>query len=1024
MFVREEKQRGGGRIAAATLVALVAALLGAALLLPGLAAANTEGIINPPFDPRSPAVDSGWQAGTCNAETPAECSVATPNQFFERAAAHPNFGFTQFIVRNKPGLVPILEPKVPVGELKDVRVDLPVGLSVNPGATVQCPLATFEASAASCPKASEVGESKVEVSLFGQPVAPAAPLSIVPVYNVVPKQGEAARFGLELAGNEVFLEGDVEWSGDYHEGFTIHVPRVAELEPLLKGVILRNRLVFNGRAGDGTFLTTPSTCLGEAFKQSGSIYSTLLRAASYQEEASPGYVFPQSAEPRLESPIPPGTSPKECNTIPYAPTVATSPGTGATNSPAAASVAIAVPHIKGADAQDSSNTRTATVTLPQGMGINPAAATGLATCTTQQFGKGTRNAVGCPAASQIGTVKIESPPLPEADKQLEGPVYVGQQLSRDPLSGDEYRIFIDAASPRYGVDVRLEGKVRANPVTGQLSTTISETPQVPFTSFVLRFTNTPRPSVLSSPPTCGPNQTTAVMVPWSGNPPAQSNESFALSSLPGGGACPKTLGERPFSPGFSLAPKSNWAGAYSPLSIDVSRGDGQQELKAVDVTLAPGLTGKLAGLVYCKAPELAAAAGRSGTDEARAASCPAKSRVGDVAIEAGTGPSPLKIAGDAYLSGPYKGAPLSLAVITPATAGPFDLGTVVVRVALFVDPVTAQIHAVSDPIPDVYGGTQLSVRAVRLNLDRKEFTLNPTSCEPLSSAGALRGGGGDPTNASAWSSSSVSAGFKTNGCEDLKFRPKLTTKLIGNRKKMRRNGHPRLRATLRARGGDANIARAALTLPHAEFLDQSHIGTICTRVQLAADSCPKGAIYGRAEATTPLLDDKLQGPVYLVASNNLLPDLVADLQGQVDIQLHGVISTKKARTKTVFYPVPDVPVSKFVLNMSGGKRGLLVNSRDLCVRRAFSFLNFKAQNGKKLKKKRLPLRTPSCKGKRGSKGQGKGTKKAPRRVPRTATSNLVEVFRDGVTRLEASSLRAGATPKSSVTGNTEKETAP
>ncbi|HYC80489.1 MAG TPA: hypothetical protein VEB65_01805, partial [Solirubrobacterales bacterium] len=773
------------------------------------------------------------------------------------------------------------------------------------------------------------------------------------------------------------------------------VPRAAQLEPLIKGLILRNRLVFNGRAGDGTFLTTPSTCFGEAFTQSGSIYSTFLRAASYQEEESPSYgSFPQSAEPRLESPIPPGTSPKECNTIPYAPTVATNPGTGSTNSPATASVAIAVPHIKNPTAQDSSNTKTATVTLPTGMGINPAAASnaagpnGLETCTDQQFGKGTRNPVSCPARSQIGTVKIESPPLPEPNNQLEGPVYVGQQLSRDPQSGNEYRIFINAVSRRYGVDVRLVGNVRADPVTGQLSTTISEAPQVPFTSFVLNFANSPRPSVLSSPPTCGPNQTSASMVPWSGTPPATPSGSFALSSLPGGGACPKSMGERPFSPGFAVAPNGNRAGDYSPLSIDLTRGDGQQELKGVDVTLAPGMTGKLAGLVYCNAPELATAAGRAGAAEASASSCPPKSEVGSVAIEAGTGPSPLKIAGKAFLSGPYKGAPLSLAVITPATAGPFDLGTVVVRVALFVDPVTAQVHAVSDPIPDVYGGTQLSVRAIRLDLDRKEFTLNPTSCEPSASGGVVRGGGGNPADAASWSSFDVSSPFRTSRCDELKFRPKLTTKLLGKRKKMRRNGHPRLRATLVARPGDANIARAALTLPHAAFLDQSHIKTICTRVQLAARKCPKGAVYGHAEAITPLLDEPLKGPVYLVSSDNLLPDLLADLRGQVDIQLHGVISTKKARTRTVFYPVPDVPVRKFVLNMRGGKRGLLVNSRNLCERRAFSFLNFKSQNGKKLKKKKLPLRTPACKSKKkGSKGAKKGGKGSGKGKPNRNTKS-------------------------------------
>jgi hypothetical protein len=980
MFFREGKRSGSGGIASASFVAVVAALMLAAALLPAPASANSEGIIAAPTDPRNPQVDSGWQAGTCSKEkvdTGNYCSVATPDQFFETAAAHPNYGFTQFIIKNKPFElipgVPVAGTEEPIGEIKDVRVDLPVGLSVNPSATVQCPLATFEASAAGCPPDSQVGESEVVVAPKGVPLPATPPLSKVPVYNVVPKQGEAARFGLELAGNEVFLEGDVDWAGDFHEGFTIHVPRVADLEPLLSGLILNNRLVFNGRAGDGTFLTTPSTCFGEAFTQSGSIYSTFLRAASAQEEEAPGYQFPQSAEPRLESPIPPGTSPKACNTIPYQPGLAVAPGTPRTNSPAPASVNVTVPHLKGGDTQDSSNTKTAAVTLPLGMGINPSAANGLATCTDAQFPRHSAAAITCPAASKVGTVKIESPPLVEADAQLEGNVYVGQQLSRDPQSGDEYRIFIDAASPRYGVDVRLLGKVRPDPTTGQLTTTIEELPQVPFTSFVLNFDGSPRPAVLSSPGSCGPNTAAATMVPWSGNPPARPTGGFTLSSAPGGGACPKTLGERPFAPGFAVGPKANTAGAYSPLSLSITRGDGQQELKGADLTLAPGFTGKLAGIPYCKASQLAAAAAGAGAAEAKDPSCPDKSQVGTVAIEAGTGPQPLKIEGKAYLTGPYKGAPLSLAVVTPAVAGPFDLGTVVVRVALFLDPVTAQIHAVSDPIPDVYGGTQLSVRAIRINLNRKEFTLNPTSCEPLASGGALRGGGSNPTDQSAWSSFNVSAGFQTGGCDALKFRPKLTTKLIGGKKKMRRNGHPKLRAVLTARPGDANIRRAALTLPHSQFLDQAHIRTICTRPKLAANDCPAGAVYGHAEATTPLLDDPLKGPVYLVSSDNELPDLVADLRGQVNIQLHGVISAKKARLKTFFYPVPDVPVSKFVLTMKGGKRGLLVNSRNLCGHKNSSFLNFKAQNGKKLKVKRLPLRTPACRsgGKTNKSSHGK-----------------------------------------------------
>ena len=921
------------------------------------AGASTGDIIAPQHPPLYTAND-GWQAGTCKIDIPT-CSVDTPPQFFETAAAHPPVGFTQFIVKHTPEEGSLQKP---AGELKDVRVDLPVGLSVNPGATPRCDLSAFEASAASC-AAAKVGESFVTAA---DPVLGIiAPPIKADVYNIKPQQGEPALFGLNLLGNEIFLKSDVEWGGDFHEGFSIAVPKAIEL-PGLEGFILKNRLVFDGTSGDGTFITTPSTCLGPAGSgpgQSGSIYSTWLLAASYAEEANPGYQFPASAAPAFESPIPPGTSPKECATIPYSPGIGVNPGTGQTDSPSGATVEVTVPHIKGAGNQDSSVTRASAVTLPVGMGLNPSAANGLKTCDDSQFPTKGKAATSCPPQSRVGTVEIQSPPLPEGN--LTGDVFVGRQLSRDPESGDEYRIFIDARSARYGVEVRLRGRVRANATNGQLTTTISETPQVPFTSFKLSFTGGPR-AVLSSPPICS-SSAGATMTPWSGNALAKPTGPIVLSSAPGGKPCAKTLAERPFAPAFSVKPKGTKAGAYSPLTMQIASSDGQQELKGVDVTLAPGMTGKLAGIPYCSGQALAAAAAKAGSAEQAASSCPAKSLVGSASIATGTGPSPFQIGGKVFLSGPYNGAPLSLAVVTPATAGPFDLGTVVVRVALFVDPETAQIHAVSDPIPNVFGGAQLSIRSVDVNIDRKSFTLNPTSCDGLASAGQLRGGGADPTNPAAFSSFAVSTPFRTSDCGALDFKPKLFTRLYGGKKATKRNQHPKFRAVLVAREGDANISRAALTLPHSQFLDQSHIRTICTRVQLAANDCPDAAIYGYARAQTPLLDDELSGPVYLTSSNHELPDLLADLKGQVDVRLRGVISAAKARIKNVFYPVPDVPVSKFVLTMQGGKRGLLVNSRDLCAKPSFSFMNFKAQNGKQLKKKKLPLRVPACRGHTGKR---------------------------------------------------------
>jgi hypothetical protein len=948
-------------------------------LVPSFAAAATASVIAP-SNPHEPQVGSGWQAGTCKQEpaittagAEAFCNATSDagKFFFEEAAAHPNFGFTQFIVAHtEEELLNLVKIEAPTNELEFVRVELPVGLSVNPGATGRCPIAVFEEGASGCESyGAKVGESGVTASALGiAQVAPISGITAVPVFNLEPQPGQAARFGLELLNNEVFLEGDIASTSDYHEGFTIKVPKALPLElpgllgQLVPALILKDRLVFNGRAGDGTFLTTPSTCHGQAFSESGSEYSTLLKAASY-EEIEAGESFPGGAGAYLESPIPPGTSPKSCNTIPYAPSVAVAAGTEETNAPAAPTVTVAVPHIQGPTGQDDSTTKEAQVRLPAGMGINPSAAAApndLKTCDNSQFVLHSSAPITCPAQSRIGSAKITAAALPEG--ALEGAVYIGKQESTDPSSGNEYRVFIDASSARYGVDVRLLGHVFANPVTGQLTTKIVELPQVPFTSFTLSFIGGQH-AVLSSPPTCGPNTSAAQMTPWSGNPAATPVGSFSLHATPGGGSCAATLAARPFAPSFAAAPNSTEAGAYSPLDVALTRANGQQELKAASISLAPGMIAKLAGIPYCPASALAAAAGTSGASQAAHSSCPTKSEVGTATVQAGTAATPLTITGKVFLSGPYHGAPLSLAVVTPATAGPFDLGTVVVRVALQVNPETAQVTAVSDPIPDVFGGAQLSIRSIALDLTKKEFTLNPTSCGKMSNTATLNGGGGDPTNTAAWSSFNASVPFQTSNCQALDFRPQLLTRFLGGKKQTRRAGHPKLEATLTARPGDANIAQTTLTLPPSELIDQGHIKTICTRVQLAAHECPAASVYGFARAESPLLDKELAGPVYLVSSSHVLPDLLADLRGQVEIQLRGVIkSVKHGRIRTTFAPIPDVPVSKFTLTMQGGKKGLIQNSRNLCTHRYFSKLSFLAQNGKQLVKKKLPLGVAACHG--------------------------------------------------------------
>jgi hypothetical protein len=960
---RESSMGNGARIWLAVAVSVV---------LLGLVAAPA-GAVDIIEDELPETVNSGWQAGTCKSDAPQECSIDTPNQFFTQAAGHPPVGFTQIIVKHTGAF------KEPVGHIKTVLVDLPQGMSVNPQATPQCQLtAEGKFPVSGCPANTQVGYSNVEASTGIPPVSlPPVEVPNIPVYNLVPRAGEPARFGftLPLGLGEVFLNAGVEWDGDYHEYFTIHVPEV----PLVNAKILRNRLVFDGTIGGhglpgedgGAFLTTPSTCFNANEPAFATTYNTILHADSQEEEAPqneydvaspapPPVAFLAGSE-RVESPLPNigGTrvTPTGCNLIPFKPSTSGTPGTNQTDSPMGGTVEVKVPFDPKAPIYQS-NVRNADVSLPQGMGLNPSAASGLQACTDAQFGKGTRNPVACPPGSKIGTVAIDTPPLP--DGTLTGNVYLGTQQSRDPASGNEYRAFIDAESACRGLSIRLLANVSANPQTGQLTAQVHEAPQLPFDS--VRVTLDGAKGTLTSPPTCGPNKTSHAMTAWSGTPDSGPQDpGFTLTNAPGGGPCAKTLAARPFAPGFGAKSTNPKGGAFTQVVVDSTRADGNQELKGVDVKLPPGLTAKLAGVRYCPEATIAAAAANSGAAEAAHPSCPGSSLVGTAAIAAGTGSNPLHLSGKAFLAGPYHGAPLSLAVITPATAGPFDLGAVVVRVALFVDPETVQVNAVSDPIPHVFGGALVDLRSVSVDLDRKNFALNPTNCSAMRLAGALRGGGANPLDPAAFSTLPVSAPFKVNGCENLDFKPKLFMRVFGG---TRRAKSPKLRAILVARDGDANIGRASVKLPKPLILEQASLANVCTRVQFAAHDCPKDSVYGFAEATTPLLDGPLKGPVYLRSSSHELPDFVASLNGQVDVVLVGRIDSIKGRLRTTFDTVPDVPVSKFTVTVRGGKkRGLLVNSTNLCAKKYKVIARFTGQNGKHANQK-PKLRAPCKKHKR------------------------------------------------------------
>jgi hypothetical protein len=872
-------------------------------------------------------------------ESPGQCNKNTPEKWYTQAAGHPPFAITDFTLNNTAGF--------PEGFVKDIIVDTPEGLNVNPEAYAKCPLAQVETAITTCPPSTIVGINYLTVvAAPGSP--PVLARAAAPVYNVEPFQGHPSMVAFpDSTGEAVFIVGSLD-PVDQHVIFTIsnvHAP-----EPPGHPPIVGSRLVFFGVKnpfgfGDGTYLTMPSNCAGGQ--------TSVLHVRSYE-----------GVEDFASFTTAVGAS--GCEIVPFKVNLGAS-SSGSTDSPEPATVDVQMPdQLKPLEPIANSHLLTAKVTLPQGAGLNPSLANGLTPCTDAQFKRGTNDPVECPGSSRIGSVEVDSRAL---DQDLGGDVYVAQPLSQEPSSGEQFRVFIHAFNTRYGVNVRLIGHVFPNLRTGQLTVVVPDNPQAPFNSFKVHVNGGAR-GALTTPDTCGPHTTTGAFTPWSRpseEVPPETNPQFTLDTLPGGGPCPKTLAERPFAPFYTALPQNNKAGKFTPFRVDFVRNDGNQEVKRIEAKLAPGMVAKLKGVEYCPQAGIEAARAGSGKDQIANPSCPSESRVGTSHVAVGSGPAPFHTDGAIYLAGPYKGAPVSLVFITPAVAGPYDLGSTVVRAALYVDPETAEVHAVSDAIPHVFGGVKLDIRSIHLSHDRPRFALNPTTCrEPLPIRSTLYGGGGDPADEAQWQSTDRRDDIQFVGCKKLKFKPKFFARILGGENQTKRTKNPKFRATFDARKGDANLRRAAFILPRATILDQGHIKTICTRVQLSEGKCPKNAIYGHAKAISPLLKGKLKGPVYLTSSNHELPDLLVDLRGQVNIRLRGVISSKGGRLKTVFNNTPDVAVNKFILTMKGGNRGLLVNTRDLCSRQTTGFLNLKAQNSRRLKRNNLRLNIPACHG--GRKG--------------------------------------------------------
>ncbi len=860
--------------------------------------------------------------------------------------------------------------ELPAELVKDAEVELPTGLIGNPQATPRCPQPRFiEISditvLPNCSDDSVVGiiglQGRIDQPLPGEGIPET---SFLPVYNLEPGPGEVAKLGFVFAKVPVTVDVEVEAHAP-QDGLPVRI--VATLRNISQVLqIYRAELVVWGDPSSAAHDPLRGTCLdlevlgvptskGNCPFTGGEKPPFLTMPRSCAGPLETGFAVDSWVDPgnfvRTTAVTEDGSIPPEgvtgCDGLDFAPDASLAPTSVQADSPSGAAFDLEIddPGLISGDpgALAQSDIKKAVVTFPPGVTVNPALAGGLEACTSAQIAKETAASAfgaGCPAGSKIGNLRVETPLL---DEQLTGSVFVAKQ--QDNPFGSLLAIYLVIKNPALGVSVSLAGRVDPDPRTGQLVTTFDELPQIPFSRFELDLRDGPR-APLITPSACGNYAVTTELTPWA-NPgeSVTTTTEFQVTSGPGGSPCPSG---RPFAPAFTAGTASPLAGAYSPLALRLSRNDGTDRFSGLELTLPDGVVGKLAGIPYCSDAALAAAASQNqpgqGAGQIASPSCPTASQVGTVTVGAGAGPSPVFVdTGRAYLAGPYKGAPLSMAIVTPAVTGPFDLGNVVIRAALYVDPATARIRVVSDPFPTILHGIPLDLRDIRVSIDRSGFTLNPTSCDESQFSGSALSEFG--------ATAPLNERFQVGSCTALAFKPKLSLRLSGQTK---RDAHPELNAVLTQKPNQAGIDRLAVTLPPTEFIDNDHLGSPCTRPQFAEGKCPPKSLLGRARVFTPLLGNPLEGSVYFRANGGEypLPDIVMDLNGQVHLVLVGHVDavrkkgSETSRLRTTFDVVPDAPVSKVTLRLFGGKRGLLVNSQNLCAAPRRAKVVMDGQNGK------------------------------------------------------------------------------
>jgi hypothetical protein len=815
---------------------------------------------------------------------------------YTQAGGHPFEWTTTFTMNTTPSHILGFEHQAADANLRNVEAELPPGLIASAATVARCP--RYLVALDQCSPASQVGEIEV---LDGSDER-----FVVGLYNVVPPEGVPLELGAVVANLvRVYIDGNVRTGGDY--GATARL-----LSTSAEDNIKMSRVTIwgvpedpshNGRrvcpipgeqvavglepcppAGPAVpFLTNPTSCPGTPLVAT-------LRMDSWQDPGQ--FVSAKSEIPAITG----------CAALDFTPSITIAPDTSVADAPSGLSANIEVPQNETPSGLATSSLENTVVELPAGVSVSPSAANGLEACSEAQIGLHDEAAPGCPNASKIGTVEITSPLLAD---HLKGGVYVARQ-GENPFHS---LLAMYIAAEADGARVKLAGHIVADPVTGQLTTTFTETPQIPFNDFKLNLFGGRR-GALATPNACGAPNTNVSLAPWDGLAPTKFELPFTTSV-----GCVSG-----FAPAFEAGTVSAQAGAYAPFTLSFSRSDSEENFAGATVTLPPGLIGKIAGVAQCSDAQLAAAAGKSGVAELASPSCPAGSLIGTVQTTAGPGPSPVSVSGKAYLTGPYKGGPYGIAVVVPAVAGPYDLGTVVIRQSLRIDPSDAHVTDTSDPFPTILQGVPLRIKSVNVTLDRPGFTFNPTSCEPKTIGATLESTGG--------AKAGVSSHFQSTNCATLKFAPKFSASTGGKASKANgasldvKVGYP-----TGPEGTYANIKAVKVDLPKQLPSRLTTLQKACLAATFDTNpaNCPKASDVGTATATTPVLNVPLIGPAYIVShGGEAFPDLEIVLQGEnVTLVLVGNTQIKNGITSSTFKSVPDAPVSSFELKLPTGAFSIL-----------------------------------------------------------------------------------------------------